>query len=241
MKMYNELAEWFHLLTDPSEYVEETATYGALIRAACPDATTLLELGSGGGNAASHLKEHFACTLTDISEGMLQLSQTINPECEHVQGDMRTLRLGRAFDVVFVHDAVVYMTTREDLTAAIDTAYLHTRPGGVAVFVPDATRESFVAGTDHGGGDGDDGRGIRYLEWSHEPEPGATTCLVDYVLVTRQPDGTVTTTHDRHVEGLFTRSTWEQLLTDAGFVVTTPELNPLVHEQQVAFVCLRPA
>ena len=32
------------------------------------------------------------------------MSRSINPECEHVQGDMRTLRLGREFDAVFVHD-----------------------------------------------------------------------------------------------------------------------------------------
>ena len=68
---------------------------------------TLLELGSGGGNNASHLKARFNCTLTDISPDMLALSRTLNPECEHLEGDMRTLRLGRTFDVVFIHDAIV--------------------------------------------------------------------------------------------------------------------------------------
>ena len=76
---------------------------------------TVLELGSGGGNNASHMKAHFELTLTDLSPDMLDLSRTINPELEHIQGDMRTLRLGREFDAVFVHDAVVYMTTEEDL------------------------------------------------------------------------------------------------------------------------------
>ncbi len=33
-------------------------------------------------------------------------SRELNPDCEHVLGDMRTLRLGRTFDAVFVHDAV---------------------------------------------------------------------------------------------------------------------------------------
>ena len=46
---------------------------------------------------------------------MLALSRALNPECEHLAGDMRTLRLGRVFDAVFVHDAVCYMTTRADL------------------------------------------------------------------------------------------------------------------------------
>jgi len=41
---------------------------------------------------------------------MLALSMTVNPECEHIEGDMRTLRLGHTFDAVFLHDAVMYLT-----------------------------------------------------------------------------------------------------------------------------------
>jgi ubiquinone/menaquinone biosynthesis C-methylase UbiE len=56
---------------------------------------TLLELGSGGGNNASHLKAHFSLTLVDLSQGMLDLSRRLNAECEHIQADMKTLRLAR--------------------------------------------------------------------------------------------------------------------------------------------------
>ena len=146
MKIYNEFADWFHLLTHPDDYVGEAADYIRMIQAACPGARTLLELGSGGGNNAFHMKRAFTCTLTDVSPRMLHLSQSINPECEHVVGDMRTLRLGRLFDVVFVHDAVEYMTTTiADLSQAAATAFTHTRPGGVALFLPDGTRERFVS------------------------------------------------------------------------------------------------
>ena len=74
---------------------------------------------------------------------MLALSRTLNPECEHLEGDMRTLRLGREFDVVFIHDAISYLTTEEDLRAAIETAAAHVRPGGVVILTPDATTEIF--------------------------------------------------------------------------------------------------
>ena len=74
------------------------------------------------------------------------LSRTLNPGCEHVLGDMRTLRLGRTFDAVFAHDAVMYMATEDALRACMGTAFAHTRPGGVAVFVPDFTRETFGRG-----------------------------------------------------------------------------------------------
>ena len=100
----------------------------------------VLELGSGGGHVALHLKQRFAMTLVDLSEDMLAVSRRLNPECEHLQGDMRTVRLGRTFDAVFVHDAVDYMTTEADLRRAIETAFAHCRPGGIAVFVPDRPR-----------------------------------------------------------------------------------------------------
>ena len=144
VRMYTDLAPWFHLLTHPSDYREEAEFVTRVVDELVDGpAETLLELGSGGGNNASHLKERFTCTLTDLSPQMLELSATVNPECEHLVGDMRTLRLGRTFDVVYVHDAVSYLTTENDLRAAIGTAATHVRPGGAVVLTPDATTEMF--------------------------------------------------------------------------------------------------
>jgi chemotaxis methyl-accepting protein methylase len=56
---------------------------------------------------------------------------------------MRTVRLGRAFDAIFVHEAVMYMTTEDDLRAALTTVAIHLTPGGVALVAPDATTETF--------------------------------------------------------------------------------------------------
>jgi SAM-dependent methyltransferase len=138
-KLYSSLAEWFHLLTRPEDYAEEAQIYHReILCASSVTPRTLLELGCGGGNNASHMKEHFHLTLTDISPDMLSLSRSINPECEHLLGDMRTLRLGRVFDVVFIHDAVGYLTSLADLSQAIETAWIHCRPGGFALFAPDA-------------------------------------------------------------------------------------------------------
>jgi trans-aconitate methyltransferase len=146
MKLYDELAEWWPLFSAPPDYAEEAAFFADVLSQACnPPPRTVLELGSGGGNNALYLKSKFEMTLVDLSPQMLAVSRTLNPECEHREGDMRTVNLGRAFDAVFIHDAVAYMTTAADLGAAIRTARRHCRAGGVALIVPDCVRETFVA------------------------------------------------------------------------------------------------
>jgi hypothetical protein len=155
-------------------------------------------------------------TLVDRSPAMLEVSRRLNPELEHVEGDMRTVRLGRTFDAVFVHDAVAYLTTEEDLRAAFETAFAHCRNGGAALFVPDAVRETFEPTTDHGGHDGAD-RALRYLEWTWDPDPDDTTVRMDLTYVLHTPDGTVRAELDEHVCGLFPERTWIDGLRDAGF------------------------
>jgi SAM-dependent methyltransferase len=239
-RIYGELASWFHLLTHPQEYAEEAAAYrDALLSASAVRPRTLLELGSGGGNNAFHLKRDFECTLSDLSPAMLELSRGLNPECEHVVGDMRTLRLGRQFDAVFVHDAIVYMTTEDDLRQAMETAFIHCRPGGVALFAPDYTRETFQPTTEQGGHDGE-GRALRYLEWDWDPDPNDTTFLVDSVYLLREGDTEVRVVHDHHVCGIFPRSTWLRLLGETGFQVRSATRPVEGDEVSEIFVALRP-
>ena len=173
-KLYGELAPWFHLLTSPSHYPEEAELYGRLlVEKADGPVTTVLELGSGGGNNASHLKRHFELTLVDRSPEMLELSRGLNPESEHVEGDMRTVRLDRTFDAVFVHDALAYILTEPDLQAVFETAYAHCRPGGSAVFVPDYVHGDLRA--PHGSRRprfGGRAAGLRYVEWVRDRSLG---------------------------------------------------------------------
>jgi Methyltransferase domain len=219
-KLYAELASWFHLLSAPPDYAEEAEFARSLLVDAFPaPQATLLELGSGGGNNASHMKAHFKMTLVDLSEGMLELSKTINPECRHIQGDMKKLRLGCMFDAVFIHDAIMYMTSEDDLRLVFETAALHCRAAGAVLIMPDVLRETFVTLTTHGGHDGEaaDGRSIRYIEWIFDADASDTTYTVDFAYLLRERDQPLRVVHDTHVFGIFPRETWLRLLRGAGF------------------------
>jgi SAM-dependent methyltransferase len=210
-RFYGELAEWWPLISPPEEY-EEEAAFVAEVLGSVHD---VLELGSGGGHLASHLP--FSMTLVDLSEDMLEVSRRLNPERAHIQGDMRTVRLGRTFDAVLLYDAVDYMTTEDDLRQAVGTAFVHCRPGAIALFVPDQTVETFVPSTDHGGADGPDGRAARYLDWSWDPDPDDTWMQTEYAFVLKDRDGSIRTVHESHRCGVFAEDTWLRLLGDAGF------------------------
>ena len=231
-RFYGDLAVWWPLISPPEEYAEEAAYLCGVLHSASIPVREVLELGSGGGHNAVHLKASVALTLVDLSEEMLGMSRRLNPECRHQQGDMRTVRLGRTFDAVFVHDAVDYMVTEADLRQAIETAFVHCRPGGCAVFVPDTTRETFAPETDHGGNDGPDGRAVRYMDWTWDPDPTDTWTLTEYAFLLREPDGQVRAVHETHRLGLFGVQDWLRLLAEAGFEpeplteVTSEERTP---------------
>lgn len=215
--LYNQLASWWPLCSAPEEYREEAEIYRrALIAHSSTRPDTLLELGSGGGNTASHLRKHFKMTLVDLSPGMLRVSRALNPDCRHVRGDMRTVRLGRMFDAVFIHDAIDYMLTLGDLGQALQTAFVHCRPGGLALFVPDWTADRFRPESSHGGHDRGD-RGLRYLEWTidHDPHDQQYALYMSYLL--RQGSRVRQAGLDEHLCGLFSEREWMKAIRLAGF------------------------
>jgi SAM-dependent methyltransferase len=222
LRLYSDLAHWWPLFSPPQHYLEEAADLLPTLQSATdPPPRTLLELGSGGGSLAYHFKNSLQMTLSDRSPQMLAVSRAINPDVEHVVGDMRSLDLGRTFDLVFVHDAIMYAIDAASVRATLATAARHCRPGGAIVVVPDYVRETYEPNTSHGGEDGDDGRGLRYLEWHWDPDSSDTVAETAWAFLLREASGAVHADHDHHQFGLFARAAWFAWLADAGFDATS--------------------
>ena len=223
-RVYSDLADWWPLISPPAEYADEATHLAGVFDTAATGVREVLDLGSGGGGVAVHLKDRFALTLVDLSDGMLAVSRTLNPECEHIRGDMRTIRLGRTFDAVLVHDAVDYMTSEGDLRQVIETAFANCRPGGLAVFVPDHIADTFRESAGGGGGGSDAaGRQASFREWTWDPDPADDWVQAEYEFVLREADATVQVVRETHRLGAFSRATWLRLLADAGFQTLTTE------------------
>jgi SAM-dependent methyltransferase len=242
-RLYGELASWWPLISPPGEYADDAALIDVVFGSAGAPVRTLLDLGSGGGHVAMYLKRGRSMTLVDLSGEMLEASRLLHPECTHVQGDMRSVRLGHVFDAVLVHDAVDYVTNEGDLRQVIETAFAHCRPGGLAVFAPDHTAETFRAATAAGGG-GDDGSGRQasFRERTSDPDPGDDWILAEYEFTLRLADGSVRVVPESHRLGAFRRDTWLRVLADAGFApVTSVNASTDASGQRVMFAGHRPS
>jgi SAM-dependent methyltransferase len=220
-RIYSDLADWWPMISPTREYTQEAAYLAALITSATPahaTPATVLDLGSGGGHVAVHLKDLFTMTLVDISDEMLAVSRRINPECDHHIGDMRTIRLGRRFDAVLVHDAIDYIIGAEDLRQVIQTAAAHCEPGGIALFVPDYIKDTFGELAGGGGGGVDEaGRTASFVERTWDPDPADDWVRADYEFTLHTPGSAPEVVRESHRLSAFSRDTWLSLLAEAGF------------------------
>lgn len=240
MRLYDELVPWYLLLDPVADHEDEAAALAEGFADAGVATGDLLELGAGAGNNASYLTSRYRCTLVDRSPQMSALSAARNPGSTHVLGDMRDVRLNRTFDAVLIHDAICYLLDEEALRDAMTTAFVHLRPGGVAIFAPDTVAEVFAESSTVEGAD-DGPRSLRCLAWMWDPDPSDTTYVVDYALLLREGD-TVRAEHDRHVEGVFPEATWTRLLAEVGFRArrVDRDLNGAEGYAPFVFVGVRP-
>lgn len=222
-RLYNELSEYWPLISRPEEYADVAAAWKAVIREKLgPGRHRLLELGVGGGHNLSHFSGKHEVTAVDLSENMMAHSRQLNPTVEHLVGDMRTIRLNRTFDGVVIHDAIGHMLTESDLSAVFATASVHLEKGGLFITSPDHTRESFVSGKLEHNTHSNESTDLTCVEYTYDPDPADTTVEMIMFYIIRQK-GSVRIEHDRHVLGIFAEKTWLDLLEKAGFAAEKRE------------------
>lgn len=216
-RLYNDLAYLWPLMSTPEEYAEEASHWRAILRERLgPGRHTILELGVGGGHNLSHLTADFDAVAIDLSEKMLSHSRKLNPSVEHHVGDMRTVRLGRKFKAVLIHDAISHMLSENDLLAAFNTAAAHLDTGGILITTPDYFRESFHEPDIEQCTRSDERMRLTYFAYAYDPNPYDTIIETLFTHLIREGER-LHIEHDRFLTGLFPKSTWSRLIREAGF------------------------
>ena len=136
MSVFAAYSRYYDLLYRDKDYAAEARYVHELVQQHHPAARTMLDLGCGTGRHAQLLSQHgYTLTGVDLSEEMLKVARAASPALGFVQGDVRTVRLGKTFDVVAsLFHVMSYQTTNADLRAALETIREHLAPGGLFVF-----------------------------------------------------------------------------------------------------------
>ena len=116
------------------DYAAEATTLDQIIRQRNPSAATLLDVACGTGRHLGHLRDHYDIVGLDVDPTMLEQARTRLPHIRLVEGDMRSFQLNRRFDAVTcLFSSIGYMSSTEDLRAAVSCMAGHLAVGGVLV------------------------------------------------------------------------------------------------------------
>lgn len=131
-------SRYYNLLYRDKDYNEEASYIDSLICKYGPGAKTILDLGCGTGRHASLLAgKGYLVHGVDISEGMLAEAREASDgeRLNFSLGDIRSVRLGKCFDVATsLFHVMSYQIRNEDLQDAFNTAHDHLKTGGVFIF-----------------------------------------------------------------------------------------------------------
>jgi SAM-dependent methyltransferase len=96
---------------------------------------SILDIGCGTGRDLDSLSKECAdCWGVDYLPEMIEYAKVRRSHLHLQVGDMRTLRLGRTFDVVMsMGSALMYAITNVDVASTLDTFAAHSHPGTLLI------------------------------------------------------------------------------------------------------------
>lgn len=238
-RLYTDLAWLWPLWGDATaEYADYCRHVVRLIRQhAERPASTLLDIGCGGGKNILNLKQGFEVTGLDLSPVMLAQARALNPECDFVQADMRTAMIGQTFDAILMDDAISYMNCRRDFEAAFRTAHAHLNPGGVLVATADVTTETFQQNKTTATSATQDGVDVAFIENVYDADPADEQYQTTIIYLIRD-HGRLQIETDHWTLGLFSLDTWREVLYRTGFQVHEQQYD-LDGENYTTFACVK--
>lgn len=132
--MFTKSAKFYDAIYSFKDYQDEVRQIRDLIRARKPDSRSLLDVACGTGHHLQYLHDDFEVHGIDLDTGLLEIAKERLPDVPLHEGDMRDFELGKTFDAVTcLFSSIGYVTSEDELRAAIARMAAHLNPGGVLV------------------------------------------------------------------------------------------------------------
>jgi SAM-dependent methyltransferase len=135
---YDVLAENYDRAYDPAMdgRVAEIAVVKTLVDYYQPNATSLLDLGTGTGRILREFRGRINELVgVDSSPGMLDVARQAVPEATLVEADISSFDLGREFDVeLCLFNTINHLHGLDTWGKFFKTAERHLSPGGILIF-----------------------------------------------------------------------------------------------------------
>lgn len=147
--MFTESAHFYDAIYRAfKDYAAEATAISTLVRAAHPNARTILDVGCGTGEHALHLRKchGFAVDGLDRDRELLAVAREKVPDARFFEGDMADFDVGHRYDVVMcLFSSIGYLKALERVTAALRCFRRHLAEDGMIVverwFAPGVLRD----------------------------------------------------------------------------------------------------
>lgn len=134
-KLYNDLAEVYHeMYQGIFDYKKEYEFYNNILKN--NNVKSIAEVGCGSGNLANYFVDAgYNYTGVDLSQNMLKIAVSNNPEVDFVNQDMRDLDLKKPVDAVIISGrSFTYMIRNIDGMNCIKSVANNLNKGGMLIF-----------------------------------------------------------------------------------------------------------
>ena len=147
--IHGKLSKYYDKIYSYRDYLDEAVRLqNLIIKYGESGGNTLLDVACGTGLHLKYLKDDFSCVGVDASRAMLKIARKNAAGVTFKEADMKTLKLGKQFDVVIcLLSSIGYVKTEANLQRTIRNFSMHLKKGGLALIEPSYSDAAYVKGT----------------------------------------------------------------------------------------------
>ena len=221
--MYGRSARFYDRLYAGKDYRAASESVRAVIEKRHPSARTLLDVACGTGRHLEHLRGWYEVEGLDLNPELLSQAGERCPDVPLHEGSMIDFALPSRFDVITcLFSSIAYVRSLDNLFSTVRTINRHLNPGGLLLFEPWFTPETYWTGTITANFVDDPDVKIA---WMYTSEAEGSLAILDMQFLVGTGTG-IDHFGERHELGLFTNDQYLDSITLTGMAADHDPCGP---------------